>query len=65
MPAGVTLAQGGAHDVTAYGNLMEQRDSDPGALPADKGYDSDAVRQDLRDRGASPEIPAKRNRTVQ
>lgn len=32
---------------------------------ADKGYDSDPIRQDPRDRGAVPEIPAKRNRHVQ
>ena len=44
---------------------MEQRDSDPGAMLADKGYDSDAIRQDLRDRGTTPEIPTKRNRAVQ
>ena len=44
---------------------MEQRDSVPGALLADKGYDSDQIRQDLRDRGAAPEIPTKRNRKVQ
>jgi transposase len=43
---------------------MEQRDSDLGALLADKGYDSDAIRQDLSDRGASPEIPTKSNRIV-
>jgi hypothetical protein len=36
---------------------MEQRDSDPGAMLMDKGYDSDAIRQDLRDRGTAPEIP--------
>ena len=59
------LSEGEAHDVTAYDELMEQRDSDPGAMLADKGYDSDAIRQDLRDRGAAPEIPIKRNRTVQ
>jgi len=58
------LSQGEAHDVTAYDDLMEQRDSDPGAMLADKGYDSDAIRQDLRDRGTAPEIPTKRNRTV-
>jgi transposase len=29
------------------------------------GYDSDAIRQDLRDRGAAPEIPTKRNRKLQ
>lgn len=59
------LTEGQAHDSTAYHELMEQRDSDPGTLLADKGYDSDAIRQDLRDRGATPEIPTKRNRTVQ
>jgi len=65
MPIAVELTPGQAHDVTAYDDLMEQRDSDPGALLADKGYDSDAIRQDLRDRGASPEIPTKSNRIVQ
>lgn len=59
------LSEGEAHDVTAYDQLMEQRDSDPGAMLADKGYDSDAIRQDLRDRATAPEIPTKRNRTVQ
>jgi transposase len=65
MPIAVEVTPGEAHDVTAYDDLMEQRDSDPGALLADKGYDSDAIRQDLRDRGASPEIPTKSNRIVQ
>jgi IS5 family transposase len=32
---------------------------------ADKGYDSDAIRHDLRDRGTAPEIQTKSNRTVQ
>ena len=32
---------------------------------ADKGYDSDAIRHDLQDSGATPEIPTKRNRKVQ
>ena len=36
--------------------LMEQRDRDPGATLVDKGYDGDAIRQDLRDRGTAPEI---------
>ncbi len=34
-------------------------------MRADKGYDSDPIRQDLRNRGAVPEIPTKRNRHVQ
>jgi IS5 family transposase len=44
---------------------MEARDSDPAIMLGDKGYDSDPIRQDLRDRGALPEIPTKRNRHVQ
>jgi transposase len=34
-------------------------------LLADCGYDSDVIRQDVRDRGGQPEIPTKRNRRVQ
>ncbi len=40
------FSEGEAHDVTAYDGLMQQRDSDPGAMLADKGYDSDAIRHD-------------------
>jgi transposase len=65
LPIGAELTAGEAHDVTAYDQLMQQRDSDPGAMLMDKGYDSDAIRQDLRDRGTAPEIPTKRNRKVQ
>ena len=65
LPIGVVLSEGEAHDVTAYDGLMQQRDSDPGAMLADKGYDSDAIRHDLRDSGATPEIPTKSNRKVQ
>jgi transposase len=65
LPIGVVLSEGEAHDVTAYDGLMQQRDSDPGAMLADKGYDSDAIRHDLQDSGATPEIPTKRNRKVQ
>jgi transposase len=59
------LTEGEAHDVTAYDDLMAQRDSDPGAMLMDKGYDSDAIRHDLHDRGTAAEIPTKRNRKVQ
>ena len=65
LPIGVVLSDGAAHDVTAYDELMAQRDSDPGAMLADKAYDSDTIRHDLRDRGTTPEIPTKRNRKVQ
>ena len=65
LPIGLVLSGGEAHNVTAFAELMEQRDSDPGAMLADKGYDSDAIRHDLCDSGAAPEIPTKRNRKVQ
>jgi transposase len=64
LPIGVVLSGGEAHNVTAYEELMEQRDSDPDAMLADKGYDSDAIRHDLRDSGATPEIPTRSNRKV-
>ncbi len=65
LPIGVVLSEGEAHEVTAYDGLMQQRDSDPGAMLADKGYDSDTIRHDLRDSGATPEIPSRSNRKVQ
>ena len=65
MPIAAHVTAGEAHDVTAYDILMELRDSDPGIGVLDRGYDSDPIRQDLRDRGATPEIPTKRNRKLQ
>jgi transposase len=65
LPIGIVLTPGEAHDLTAYPGLMEERDSDPGILLADKGYDSDTIRKDANDRGATPEIPTTRNRKVQ
>jgi transposase len=65
LPIGVVLTAGEAHDATAYPELMAERDSDPGILIADRCYDSDNIRQDARDRAATPEIPTRRNRKVQ
>jgi transposase len=36
LPIGIVLTEGEAHDVTAYDGLMQQRDSDPCAMLADK-----------------------------
>lgn len=58
------LTPGQAHDVTAYDGLMAERDNAPAAMLGDKGYASDAIRQDLRGRGAAPEIPTRSNRTL-
>ena len=44
---------------------MAEHEIDPEVLLADRGYDSDAIREDVRARGGVPEIPTKKNRRVQ
>ena len=44
---------------------MAEYDRDPQVMLGDRGYDSDAIRQDVQARGGRPEIPTKRNRRVQ
>ncbi len=39
---------------------MAEHDEDPAVTLADRGYDSDAIRDDVRARGGQPEIPTKR-----
>jgi len=64
LPIGFVHSKGEANDVTAYDGLMQQRNSDPGAMLADKGYDSDAIRHALQDSGAKPEIPTRSGRVA-
>jgi transposase len=61
----VQLTPGEAHDSTAYADLMADHGTNPEVLLADRGYDSDAIRDDVRSRGGTPEIPTKQNRLVQ
>jgi transposase len=65
LPIGIVITPGQAHDVTAYPALMAEVDADPERMLADKGYDSDAVRKDIQDRGGEPVIPTKANRKQQ
>lgn len=65
LPIGIVITPGQAHDVTAYPALMEEVDDDPEQMLADKGYDSDAVRDDIEARGGQAQIPSKANRNVQ
>lgn len=51
--------------MTAYGDLMDEDAPDPLAMLADKGYDSDTIRDDLEGRGIEPVIPTKSNRKIQ
>src|ERR1700720_4194125 len=41
---------------------MELHDAQPAKLLGDKGYDSDAIRDDLTKRGIEPVIPPRSNR---
>jgi transposase len=62
---GFSVTPGQAHDATAYDDLMDEEAPEPQTMIADKGYDSDAIRDDLGARGAEPVIPTKSNRKVQ
>lgn len=59
------MTPGEAHDSTAFADLMAEHDANPEVMLADKGYDSDAIRDDVRARGGTPEIPTKKNRLIQ
>jgi transposase len=43
---------------------MEEAAPDPKVLLADRGYDADAIREDIEKRGATPVIPTKKNRRI-
>ena len=59
------ISGGEVHEVKAYDALMELHDVDPEKLLGDKGYDSDAIRDDLAKRGIEAVIPPRSNRKVQ
>jgi hypothetical protein len=48
--------------LTAFPALMQEVDCDPEQLLGDKGYDSDAVRQEIADHGGEALIPTKEPR---
>jgi transposase len=61
----MTLSPGEVSDVKGYGPVMDEPGPMPKVLIADKGYDSDAIRNDLSARGVTPVIPHHRNRRLQ
>jgi transposase len=58
----VVLSTGEASDAKGYEPLMDEPGPAPKVLLADKGYDSDAIREDLHERAIEPVIPFRRNR---
>ena len=65
LPIALHVSAGQEADCSNYDAPMQARDSDPAIMLGDRGYDSDPIREDLRDRGATPEIPTRRSRHVQ
>ncbi|HEV7911062.1 MAG TPA: IS5 family transposase, partial [Methylocella sp.] len=61
-PLTFDVTAGEAHEVKGYEALIELHDVDPDRLLGDKGYDSDAIRDDLTKRGIKPVIPPRSNR---
>ena len=55
------LSGGHVADCTAGAALLEQLPACD-ILHADKGYDANAIRRQVEDRGAMPNIPPKANR---
>ena len=65
LPIGVVITPGQAHDVTAFPALMQEIDCDPEQMLGDKGYDSEAVRREIEQRGGQAAIPSTATRKVQ
>jgi transposase len=57
------LTPGEGADCKSYDTLIELPERAPGALVADEAYDSDAIRNDLKQRDIRAVIPPKSNRT--
>jgi transposase len=64
LPLVITLTGGEVHDSKAYDDLMALGEDDPDALLADKAYDSDYIRADLKDCSIKAVIPPRANRTA-
>jgi len=65
LPIGVVITPGQAHDVTAFPALMQEIERDPEQMLGDRGYDSEAVRNEIEERGGEAAIPSTANRKVQ
>ena len=60
MKAEVTGGQ--VSDYRGYDEVMDHDLPQPKVLMADRGYDSDHIRDDVQRRGGTPIIPARKNR---
>jgi IS5 family transposase len=58
------ITPGQDSDYTGYDLVMADNLPQPAVLVADRGYDSDKVREDIERRNALPMIPMRKNRKV-
>jgi transposase len=61
-PLGFVLTGGDAHDIKGFAPLLRMVADKIEALLADKGYDADAIREELARADIEAVIPARRNR---
>lgn len=61
-PAVIHLTAGNASDITLAPNVIAAAPGRMRRLIADRGYDADALRRDLRAAGTTPIIPGRRTR---
>ena len=64
LPLAFHLTGGEVADCTQFETLNALAETRPGYLIADKGYDSNAIRDSLREAGVRPVIPPRSNRTA-
>ena len=62
LPLGFVLTPGQAHDVQGFAPLFRMIEDRIEAFLADRGYDADAIREEIEAAGVEAVIPAKVNR---
>ncbi len=60
----IEITGGQVSDHRGYAPLMEADGPSPRVLPADRGCDSDAILQDMRERDGVAVIPARKTRKI-
>jgi len=63
LPVSFKITEGQVHDSTMGAALLESLER-PEIVVCDKGYDSESFREEIRERGAEPCIPRKKNSIV-
>ena len=64
LPMRTEIAPGQDSDYAGYDLVMADNLPSPAVLVADRGYDSDKIREDVEKRDAVPMIPMRKNRKV-